>query len=250
MKGVVLCCLCIGSCLGSPVIFAQRVGINTTTPHASAAVDINATNGGLLIPRMTTAQRLAIINAATGLLVFDNTTHTFWLKQPAGWTELATITHSALLKSVNGSAQFDTLPKNRRKYMWELNAAHPFNSSIPLPESITTELCGDEDGCRITMSMSHWSATNTEATGITGLFFYGPANNNQRRWRFDYAGGTNTGVDGDGAATYPASLYSMAYLSDGPYLNGSGQDTGIGLHFFRFNGGYAASTIVRLWIED
>jgi len=49
--------------------FAQ-VGINNETPDASAALDIVSTTGGLLIPRMTNAQRQDISNPAAGLQVF------------------------------------------------------------------------------------------------------------------------------------------------------------------------------------
>ncbi len=34
-----------------------QVGINTTAPDASSALDIQSTEAGLLIPRMTTAER-------------------------------------------------------------------------------------------------------------------------------------------------------------------------------------------------
>ena len=52
---------------------AQNVAINATgaLPNASAMLDITSTNSGLLIPRMTTAQRTAIAAPANGLLVFD-----------------------------------------------------------------------------------------------------------------------------------------------------------------------------------
>lgn len=49
----------------------SQVGINTKTPNASAALDINSTEKGILIPRMTTVQKLAISNPAEGLLVYD-----------------------------------------------------------------------------------------------------------------------------------------------------------------------------------
>ena len=48
-----------------------QVGIGTTTPNASAALDITATNKGLLIPQMTAAQRVSIPNPATGLLIYQ-----------------------------------------------------------------------------------------------------------------------------------------------------------------------------------
>lgn len=48
-----------------------QVGIGTTTPAASSALDISSTNSGLLTPRMTTAQKNAIVSPANGLLVYD-----------------------------------------------------------------------------------------------------------------------------------------------------------------------------------
>ena len=52
--------------------FSQGVGIGTTAPDVSAALDITATNKGLLIPRMNLASINAIPNPATGLLVYDS----------------------------------------------------------------------------------------------------------------------------------------------------------------------------------
>ena len=46
-----------------------QVGINTETPDASAALDITSTTGGLLVPRMTAAERDAI-TATQGLIIF------------------------------------------------------------------------------------------------------------------------------------------------------------------------------------
>lgn len=50
-----------------------QVGINTTIPHTSSALEIESTNKGLLIPRMTTTQKIAIASPATSLLVYDIT---------------------------------------------------------------------------------------------------------------------------------------------------------------------------------
>jgi hypothetical protein len=56
---------------------AQNVGLNAdgTTAHPSAILDMTATDKGVLVPRMTQAQRDAVAAPATGLLVFqtDNT---------------------------------------------------------------------------------------------------------------------------------------------------------------------------------
>ena len=50
-----------------------NMGIGTALPNASALVDMVSTQSGVLIPRMTTAQRTAIVTPASGLLVYDIT---------------------------------------------------------------------------------------------------------------------------------------------------------------------------------
>lgn len=55
--------------LAISVVNAQ-IGMGTTTPAASAALDISSTTKGLLPPRMTEAQRTAIASPETGLLVY------------------------------------------------------------------------------------------------------------------------------------------------------------------------------------
>lgn len=51
--------------------FAQNVGVNTTTPDASAMLDVVSTNSGVLVPRLTMAQRDAIASPATSLLIYQ-----------------------------------------------------------------------------------------------------------------------------------------------------------------------------------
>ncbi|HQW25767.1 MAG TPA: hypothetical protein PLV75_07400, partial [Saprospiraceae bacterium] len=57
---------------------AQRTGIGTNSPDASAILEISGTNGGLLIPRMTSAQRDAIAAPASGLMVYVTDQGDFW----------------------------------------------------------------------------------------------------------------------------------------------------------------------------
>jgi trimeric autotransporter adhesin len=57
--------------------FSQGVGIGTNAPDASAALDITATNKGLLIPRMNLNAINAIVNPARGLLVYDSVVNQF-----------------------------------------------------------------------------------------------------------------------------------------------------------------------------
>jgi hypothetical protein len=65
-----------GTTTGNPRALAQtagKVGINTTTPVASAVLEITSTTAGVLFPRMTTAQKTAIASPVAGLVVYDTT---------------------------------------------------------------------------------------------------------------------------------------------------------------------------------
>jgi hypothetical protein len=58
-------------------MFAQ-VGIGTTTPNASSILDLTSSTQGMLTPRMTTAQRIAIVSPADGLMVYDTDLKSFF----------------------------------------------------------------------------------------------------------------------------------------------------------------------------
>jgi|GEM_PF-1918242 hypothetical protein len=74
---------------------ATSVGIGTTTPHNSAVLDVQSTSKGMLIPRMSSAQRSSITSPATGLLVFDTNTESFWFKSAGNWIELIDTSNNA-----------------------------------------------------------------------------------------------------------------------------------------------------------
>lgn len=70
---------------------AAQVGIGTIAPDAKAALDIASTDKGLLVPRLTAAQRGAITTPPAGLLVYqtDGAQPGFWYYEAtAGWTYL------------------------------------------------------------------------------------------------------------------------------------------------------------------
>lgn len=48
-----------------------QTGIGTTSPHASAKLEVNSTNKGFLPPRMTAQQRTDIPNPTAGLMVYQ-----------------------------------------------------------------------------------------------------------------------------------------------------------------------------------
>ena len=106
-------------------ILGQSIGINTSTPESSAALDIVSDSTGLLIPRLTSFQRTSIFEPATGLLVYDMDKESFWYKTNTDWIKLSTkgvfqidngVIHST--ESLNSNFVFgsDTLPGNERSH--------------------------------------------------------------------------------------------------------------------------------------
>jgi len=71
------------------LVKGQNVGIGTTTPDASALLDITSSTKGMLIPRMTSAQRSAIATPATGLQVYQTDgTKGFYYFDGTAWAQL------------------------------------------------------------------------------------------------------------------------------------------------------------------
>lgn len=77
--------------LGCPLVAPAQVAINMdgSLPHSSAMLDLKSVMGGVLIPRMTTAERTGIASPATGLLVFDTNTNTFWYYNGTQWETIS-----------------------------------------------------------------------------------------------------------------------------------------------------------------
>ncbi len=66
-------------------INAQSVGVGTSTPNASAQLEVASTTKGFLVPRMTTAQRTAIAAPANGLMLYDTNLSAFYFYNGSSW---------------------------------------------------------------------------------------------------------------------------------------------------------------------
>jgi hypothetical protein len=68
-------------------VVTNNVGINNTNPNPSAVLDVASTTQGFLPPRMTNAQRTAIVSPAVGLIVYcTDVTEGLWVYKSTGWT--------------------------------------------------------------------------------------------------------------------------------------------------------------------
>jgi hypothetical protein len=102
--------LALLSVVGVLSLHAQ-VSVNTdgSVADPSAMLDIKSTTKGFLVPRVTSALRLAFTSPADGLLVYDTDTESFWYyKNGTGWTQISiggsgglTLPYSATLNSTS-----------------------------------------------------------------------------------------------------------------------------------------------------
>jgi len=78
------------ACLMGAII-AQSVGIGTNTPDPSARLDVSDNQRGILIPRLTTAERNAITNPAHSLLIYNTDCNEYQYYIPGtGWVSILT----------------------------------------------------------------------------------------------------------------------------------------------------------------
>lgn len=64
---------------------SAQVGIGTNTPDNSAILEMQSNNKGILFPRLTSVQRLAINAPSSGLYVYDTNTKSLWYYNGTLW---------------------------------------------------------------------------------------------------------------------------------------------------------------------
>jgi len=119
-----------------------QVGIGTTNPNASSALDISSTTQGLLLPRMTTAQRSALsATAANSLMVYDTDIKSFYyfdataLPAPGTWIKINAAANQRdnykLVKSASDLAP-ELTAGGGSKYLLQTNTLYEINGTITL----------------------------------------------------------------------------------------------------------------------
>ena len=125
-------------------IHAQSMGISnsTITPDPSSILEMRATDKGMLIPRMTTAERDGISSPATGLMMYNTTTNqfnffngTYWAVSVSGTPYLTADADSTLTTSSSSPNVIAGMSKTALEggsYMMF------FNSQVTIPPSVYT----------------------------------------------------------------------------------------------------------------
>jgi len=224
--------------------FTQSFSINTdgSTAHNSAILDIKSTTKGLLIPRLTTVQKLAIINPAEGLNIYDTDTKSFWFYNGTDWFESAVTTTTAFWNAAGntgtnpaihfiGTADANDLVL-RTNNMQRMTIRQ--NGTINLNAVDSNMIIGDSAGAVNTGIYNHFIGYHAGKKNTTGYYNYFSGNE---------AGGSNTtGIINhfEGlSAGYLNTTGSFNYFSGvGAGYNNNGSDN----YFSGYFAGYKNTT--------
>ena len=117
------------------------VGIGTSTPDASAKLEVASTTQGFLPPRMTTVQRDAIGTPATSLMIYNTTTHTYDYYDGANWQQLNQI----IKRTTVADANYTILNTDYLVSVTSLTAARTL--TLPAPDGkVRMFIIKDESG--------------------------------------------------------------------------------------------------------
>ncbi|MDC0087068.1 FG-GAP repeat protein [Polaribacter sp.] len=164
-----------------------QVGVGTTTPDASAALDITSTTKGFLPPRMTAAQRNSISNPSAGLML--------WCSDCGANGELNVFNGSAFT-AIDGSAA----------------AAAAVFSSTQIGGDIDGEAASDYSGTSVSLS----SDGTIVAIGAYGNYGNGPYSGHVRVYQNISGTWTQLGGDIEGEADEINKEYLFPCLVMGP----------------------------------
>ncbi|PRP68050.1 cell wall anchor protein [Nonlabens agnitus] len=121
----IFCFLCF-------VISFAQVGIGTAMPDPSALLDISSSTQGMLAPRMTTTQRLAIVSPANGLLVYDTDENRFFFYEDDSWSSLDPVKKRTNYKLVQSIADLtdELTAGSGSKYVLNTDFLYEINGTI------------------------------------------------------------------------------------------------------------------------
>ena len=140
--------------------FFSQVGIGTTNPDESSALDISSSTSGFLLPRMTTTQRNAIVRPAIGLMIFNLDTNSCEFN--SGNSSMPKWNNTFISKIQSGSYEVGDTVANWGYY--HVVFATPF-TSVPSIQLTFREGVGvDNTGSH---SVSQIKVANASTTGFT-----------------------------------------------------------------------------------
>ena len=209
---------------------AQSLSVNTdgSTAHQSAILDVKSSGKGILIPRMTSAQRNGILLPATGLLVFQTAPDSigFHFFDGSKWNLLGIATELYWKKNTFTSTIYNTSNTKVGIGTDTAHAAlHVFNPSRVLFGKDTTGsgnkflYNGDKGAVRFGVLTN----SNLWDNDSIGLYSFGYGSNTKAKGDYSFAGG-----DADsalGAYSVALGTANLANGNTGAIAMGTGNKT-------------------------
>jgi hypothetical protein len=175
------------------IVKEGSVGIGTINPSSSAKLEVNSTDKGFLLPRMTVAQRNAIVSPANGLIVFVNETQSIWGYGNGSWSELTSVWQTSgasgnEIKNINSGGFWSANPVGLT--FASTNATNP--PTAPVSGSGTRMMwIPSRSAFRVgTISNSNWDADSL------GLFSFASGFDTKAKGNFTFATGNLTKATG------------------------------------------------------
>jgi hypothetical protein len=118
------------------ITFSQNVAINETgaSGHPSSLLDVSSTNKGVLLPRLTTAQRNAIASPAQGLLIFNTDCNDLNYYDGSAWRSISLTIPGAINATSITSSSFTAnwLPATfATTYRLDVSTSPTFATFVP-----------------------------------------------------------------------------------------------------------------------
>ncbi len=249
---------------------AQNVAINTdgSQPNASAMLDIKSNSKGLLIPRMTTAEKAAIASPANGLLIYQtDATPGFYYYNGTAWTPVSNATAASIYTAGTGiDVTGNTIAAKTTTALWNASQLQgkDISTTAPLQGQVmmfnvptnkwgpTTLPSGSGSGWNLTGNGGIDAATNFIGT-TDAQPFIGKANG-QQVFRFSSAKENTligyqasqadpTGGDKNHIIGYKAGFYNTGFNNhfDG-YMAGNKNTSGYSNQFIGWSAGLNNTT--------
>lgn len=155
-------------CFAAFVGHAQ-VAFNTTgtPPDTTAMLDISSTSKGLLIPRLTTSQRMSITNPANGLMVFDTDRQSIAVYSvSSGWAALSADVPGRI--QVSDQYPDPLYPASDYDYMGVGGFAYKKNFGL-LPGQWTNKMAGIGQGVNLSINNKKFCYTGSVSNTILGI---------------------------------------------------------------------------------
>ncbi|GAB2855345.1 hypothetical protein GCM10027044_13970 [Hymenobacter ruber] len=230
----------------------NNVGVGTTTPDASAVLDANSTTQGLLVPRMTAAQRAAVKDPATnkpatGLLVYQTDAPAgFYVYNGTAWAALS----GAGSTGPAGADGKNSLVRTTAEAAGANCATGGFKTEYGLDANANGTLDAAEVNAALTRYVCNGAQGTTGSTGATGPAGQGVPTGGTAGQVLSKVDGNNYNTQWttpSASAAYPSIELSTSVTSSQTVSALNGTNTFVPLVFSSNNSPNAALTGGNTW---